>query len=305
MSKTVQVPAGTMSNDVKPVQPELQVTTLTASLTEILGTSDPAVRGAILDSFMSSINLALLSQCRAEVFYGTNRPLTQGNGIDAANERLIEEQERKFDNMFASISGNKERAPAIDVATALGGIRSYCLEQQMSLNPNREPRPLYESLSFMLDQMPTTSSANDSAVKAIALVTKKSVESIVAAQAHLFMSERQKLIDAAPDIIALGNRLSDCKYGDEQSCEEAFDKLPAITQINVFTSACNAIVSAYNRAFKQVLRGKAAAAGDMVLAEDLYHRAVNYRTSLLTKHASEVDDFESRGFDIKELKRIA
>ena len=73
----------------------------------------------------------------------------------------------------------------------------------------------------------------------------------------------------------------------------------------ILISAINACTSNYNNSFKKVvMRGNAAAAGDMVIAKSLHERGMRTLTHLAAKHAAELAEFESRGGQLKEIKRI-
>jgi len=214
-----------------------------------------------------------------------------------------QEETNANDAEFAAISGGKVRVPAGEIAKQLGRIRAFALKKAFEANTARAPRSLWESVAWMVDQMPTEALPTDPAVKVIALMTNKPVEVVCAMRNNMFATDRQKLVKAAPKIIGLAEQFSE-DVVDAEMAEQAFDALPGIVQINVMTSACNALVSVHTRGFKQVLRGRASAATDMALAEAIYARARVHRERLLLAHATDVADLEDAGGALKELKRI-
>ena len=314
---THQVAPGTVAqlNDAKPEPAPLK-----ASLTDILSTDTPSVRMAVLNSFVSSINIALVSACRQHVRYGDIAAPAQreahadeiehpddqfAGGIDHFGDTADHADEAKAINDYATtLAGNKIRMPALQVAKHLGMIRSYVLDLQAMLNSERAPRPIGESIDFLLSKLPTEVDPNAPHIKVLAEVAgiTPEVAALMAGEAN--RQERQQLMTDANEIIDLAVSLTDCNAFSDELCEQAFDALPPVNQINLFTAACNALVSAYAGAFKKVLRGKIVAAGDMPIAKAMYVRGVTELKALKVKWTTDVADFEDNGGNLKELKQL-
>jgi hypothetical protein len=74
---------------------------------------------------------------------------------------------------------------------------------------------------------------------------------------------------------------------------------------DLYVSAINACVSSYNSSFKRVvMRGDAAAAGDMPIAKALYIRGLKTLAGICTKHTAELSEFQSRGGMLKEVRHL-
>lgn len=307
MSRTHTVAEGTMAQQLAPANEQLDLK-VTASLSEILTESDRPVRKQVINTFMAGLNIQLVNQVKAHVYYSPQRPLMaeEEKKVDTFYERIDDENEKRNDAAFSDASGGKP-APMkpLDIAKQLAHIRAFCVQALFRIDSAREPRALWESVQFLLDQMPEKVSPSP-ALKVIALATKRSIEQVVAMQEAMFASDRDRLTKAAPTIISLAESLDDgSNMHDERLIEECFDKLPPIAQVNLFTTVCNAIVTAHTSAFRRLLRGQAAAAGDLTICEALYTRAVAYREQLLKKFAVQISEFEDNGSFIKELKRIS
>ena len=316
---TRTVATGTMTtiNAALPTPPVASM--LKASFTDILSERVSSVRASILNSFMSSLNLQLIAQCRRHVQFGDRSAavITRGRDaevptIDMANELMQDEDVRRFDKYFGNISGQNVELDPIETAQLLGFIRKYVLDIQRTDNiarPSWEPRALSESVEFLVSQLPTEVSVTEPHIKVLAATMRKPVEMVAKMASAANTQELDRLLNDVPDILSLAEKLSEGDdFADEghlaEAVERALSSLPPITQINLFTSACNAITTAYNAAFKRVLRGRASEAGDMVVCEELLRRATLQRDTLLKQYASEIYEYEDRGGEIKALKTI-
>lgn len=330
-----------IANDID-TTPKPAPVPLTAALTEILAEPITSMRGGILASFTSSLNLQLVTRCREAIrqrarehtdqvevptlderneaddaagansgCYGgekINDPQFEGRGSTNWNKGY-RRGDTTVDEANAAYAGNPLPMSAAQVAQRLGIIRSFCHIQQESLRTNNivpfVPRPLTESVDWLLTQLPVNSKPTDPAVLVAMELTGMSAEQCVAVRNAGHASERAELEAMAPEMVALGELLTSAYKPDAQVVEEAFDSLPPQIMVNIYISAINACVSSYNNSFKRVvMRGDAAAAGDMVIAKSLYTRGLTTLSNICTKHAAELSEFESRGGMLKEVKRI-
>lgn len=313
MSRTFNVDTNTVTNTNtgEPVAPQAP---RTVCLTELLAESDLQIRSAILDSFVSSLNMSLLAQCKQEVMWGSHK-VSNDPTWEEFDKHLEQKEIRANDSEFAASNGGKPKINAADVAADLGKLRAFAIKTAFEANTARfsglpsasvreyTPRPLWESMAWLVEQLPTDANAKDQGILLLAKALKKDPATIAVVRNEMFKAEKAQLIAAAPKIIGLAEQFTDVEV-DAEIAEAAFDALPAITQINIFTAACNAVVSAYTRAFKQLLRGRMHAAGDMPICEALYARALEYREQLLIKHAAEVAEYEDNGSALKALKTL-
>jgi hypothetical protein len=306
-----------IANDID-TTPKAPPTPLTAALTEILAEPITSVRGGILASFTSSLNLQLVTRCREAIRQRAREHTNQvevptlderNEADDAAGANSGCYEKGTIDEANAAYAGNPLPMSAAQVAQRLGIIRSFCHMQQESLRTNNivpfVPRPLTESVDWLLTQLPINSKPTDPAVLVAMELTGMSAEQCVAVRNAGHASERAELEAMAPEMVALGELLTSAYKPDAQAVEEAFDSLPPQIMVNIYISAINACVSSYNNSFKRVvMRGDAAAAGDMVIAKALYTRGLTTLSNICTKHAAELSEFESRGGMLKEVKRI-
>jgi hypothetical protein len=306
-----------IANDID-TTPKAPPTPLTAALTEILAEPITSVRGGILASFTSSLNLQLVTRCREAIRQRARAHTDQvevptlderNEADDAAGANAGCYEKGTIDEANAAYAGNPLPMPAAQVAQRLGIIRAFCHMQQESLRTNNivpfVPRPLTESIDWLLTQLPVNSKPTDPAVLVAMELTGLSADVVVAMRNAGHASERAELEAMAPEMVALGELLTSAYKPDAQAVEEAFDSLPPQIMVNIYISAINACVSSYNNSFKRVvMRGDAAAAGDMVIAKALYTRGLTTLSNICTKHAAELSEFESRGGMLKEVKRI-
>ena len=318
---------------------------LTAAFTEILSEPIASVRGGILASFTSSLNLQLVSRCREAIRQRgkerDERAEEEGTpGIDQRNEaddaagqnagcyggeHVINPQfegrgvtnwnkgyrrnDVELDEANGAYAGNPVPMSAAKIAQQLGIIRAYCHIQQEKLRTNNlvpfVPRPLTESIEWLRSQLPTDSKPTDPAILVAMQLTGMSAEQCVAVRNAGHASERAELEAMASEMVALGDLLTSAYEPDERAVEEALESLPPQIKVNLFISALNGCVSTYNNAFKKVvMRGNAAAAGDMTIAKSLYQRGHRTLAQMCNKHAADLAEFESRGGMLKELKII-
>lgn len=321
---------------ITPIQPTEPVT---AAFTEILGESIPTVRSAILQSFVSSLNLQLVTRAR-EAIRERNKPRDQrqaeddntpsidqrneaddqlgDNGSCYGGEHVDDPQfaggyrrgELSYDEANANYAGNRLAMPAAEIVKRLGIIRAFCLQEQEALRSNNVvpfvPRPLQESVDWLLSQLPVNVKPSDPAILVAMELTGMSAEECVAVRSAGHASERAELEAMAPEMIAMGNDATTHYKPDAQACEEAFDSLPAHIKVNLFISALNGCVSCYASAFKKVvMRGNVIAAGDMPIAKSLYKRGLVTLNQMSAKHVGELTEFMERGGSIKELKPLS
>jgi hypothetical protein len=308
-----------MTQALAPVVDKIDTTPLTATLTEILTEPIVSVRSGILVSFVSALNLQFITRCRAALRERARAHTDQtevptlderNETDDAAGTNAGCYDQGNVDEVNAAYAGNPRPMSAAQVAQRLGIIRAFCHMQQESLRPNNiipfVPRPLTESVDWLLTQLPINSKPTDPAVRVAMELTGLSAEEIVNIRDAGHASERAELEAMAPEMVALGELLTSAYAPDAQAVEEAFDSLPVQIRANILISAINACVSSYNNSFKRVvMRGDAAAAGDMPIAKALYTRGLKTLSNLCTKHAAELAEFESRGGMLKEVKRIS
>lgn len=307
-----------MSQALTPIVDKVNTIPLTATLTEILSEPITSVRSGILVSFTSSLNLQLVTRCR-EAIRQRARAHTDQTEVPTLDERNEADDaaganagcfdQGDVNEVNAAYAGNPLPMSAAQVAQRLGVIRAFCHMQQESLRTSNivpfVPRPLTESIDWLLTQLPVNSKPTDPAVRVAMELTGLSADEIVNMRNAGHASERAELEAMAPEIVALGDLLTSAYEPDAQAVEEAFDSLPPQIMVNIYISAINACVSSYNNSFKRVvMRGDAAAAGDMKIAEALYTRGLKMLSNLCTRHTAELAEFESRGGMLKEVKRL-
>jgi hypothetical protein len=292
---------------------------LTACITEILSEPTFTVRSSILFSFIGSLNLQLVNRCRAALREraaghtdeSTIPTLDERNEADdAAGDNAGCFEQGPIDEVSAAYAGNPKPMNASQIAMRLGAIRSFCHQQQEAMKSNNVvpfvPRSLYDSIDWIKSQLPTNSKPTDPAILVAMKLTGRSAEQCVAVRNTGHASERAELEALADEIVSLGEGYTVNAFADAQAVEEAFDSLPAHVKVNLYISAINGCVNSYNGSFKRVLlRGDAAAAGDMTIAESLYKRGLTTLQQMCRKHAAELSDYEARGGKIKEVARIS
>lgn len=311
------------SDDLEQVtKPEAKPTPLTVALTELLSEETKTVRYSLLSSFVSSLNLQLVTRCR-EAIREQVRERNDRKADDDATPSIDERNEAEdaaginagcygagdVDEANANYAGNRLPMKASQVVQRLGIIRAYCHEQQEAIRSNNVipfvPRPLSESIDWLRSQLPTSTLPTHPAVLVAMQLTGMTAEQCVAVRNAGHASERAELEAMAKEMELMGESATDKFKPDAIAVEEAFDSLPPQIKANVYISAINACVSCYNSAFKKVvMRGDAAAAGDMVIAKSLYERGLTTLKQLCLKHAAELGEFEARGGLLKEIKRI-
>lgn len=295
------------------VEQETESTPVTASFTEILSDPTPSVRFSVLQSFASSLNLSLIAQVRQTLREDVATRDDQADdttSIDQRNEADDDAgiNDRGYNDKSLEYMGNRAPMSASQIAKRLGAIRAFVLEQQalthMSTVTPFVPRSLQESIDFLRSQMPVNSAVSDPAILVLAKVTGKTPEACVTLRNALMKVELEALDKIAPQLVATAEGLTHKANTDYEYIERCFDELPAPVKVNLYTSAINALATAYNSAFKKVMRGNATAAGDMTIAEAVQKRALVYLEQLMLKHATELGEYESRGLMLKEVKRI-
>lgn len=294
---------------------------LTACLTEILGETIPTVRSGILVSFVSSLNLQLVLRCREAIRQRAQQRDERNDdetpsidqradADDAAGLNSGCYDQGTVEQAAGDYAGNPLPLSAFEVAKRLAVIRSFCHAQQESLRPNSviafTPRPLSESIDWLRSQLPVNTKPTDPAILVAMQLTGMSAEQCVAIRNAGHASESAELEAVAAEVISLGETLTSGFVPDARAAEDAFDGLPAQLKANVMISAINACVSCYNSAFKKVvMRGNAAAAGDMVIAKSLHERGMRTLKQLCVQHQAELSEFEARGGMLKEVRTLS
>lgn len=324
ITKLAAVAFADMPNDIDtdlPVAPPTAPVPLTLlPITDALADPTTSVRWSVLNSFLSSLNLQLITRCRSAI---TERG--QERDADADSDKLSIDERNDADDAAganggcysrgtlaeanAAYQGNPLPVRASTIARHLACIRAFAHIQQEDLKLSNAtpyvPRSLWESIDFLRSQMPTNILPSDPAIRVAAQLTGQSAEVCARVRNQGMADERARLELVAPEMVAMGDDLTGHYEPDAQEVENSFSALPGHIQVNLYACVVNAYATAYNSAFKKLLtRGNILAAGDMTIALAQQRRALLTHNMLVTKHATALGEFESIGGQLKELKLI-
>jgi hypothetical protein len=314
----------------------------TITLSELFSYDVPSVRRQVLNSFVSSLNLSIVTRLRDYLAdkrkvphrdtwgYGTNDDEIDPT-IDSRNEQddaLGQNagcySQGTVDEANAAYAGNPLPPNNFEIAKALCVIRSYIHIQQAMLQqkvipdflhgairaitPKAEiaftPRSLNESVDWLIANTPQEVDVTDEAVKLAhaALGGVVKLEQVTA----LKNAELKTVREMYPQVVALGEELTSFYAPDEQAVEEAFDSLPVIARLNLLLTAANSCTSLINNSLKNLLRrGQVSAAGDITIGRNLHARCVTTLQQLASKNDREVTELYERGGQLKELKTLS
>ena len=315
MTTTHTLPAGTMAAVAAPVAPAapVAVTALvapaikfenvrTATLTELLNDPERIVRKDALSSFIYTLNFQLLAKCQSEVLWGNHKTSDEPTWDEFDKFRARQEVNANNDE-FADISGGARRMPSLEIATHLGIIRAYALRRLFETDTAGTPPSLVTSMEFKLSRMAAEAEYISPETRQRAALAGLTAEHLHQAVRRDKLNEHARLTAASPKIIGLAHELSDAVV-DEEDAERAWDSLPTLIRLDIYTLAVNAMATSFDRAVTRYARGKTSAWVEMQFARNMWQRGKNTREQFITRHERELENESELGYQPRDMKQV-